>query len=160
MIQLLNTSIELIEYDITLSSGEPILISELDRSRIEDFSSEFENLLNPLLSRCVKLNRKHIEEMKLGYDKEFRKNFKTPIYCLSQIGKNLCRYKTDYKKRQINCSSYDENTCSTLNIDLRKKKSSIPICFEYDSKQILVSMIGTAIIHAWSEGRVVLFVID
>jgi hypothetical protein len=162
----LTNSVDLVEYDLTLSSGEFVLVSELDRIRVPEVNLPEINLeLRELLGQCVQMDRQSVEDMKLGYDKTFRSKFRTPIYSLMNVTKTQCRHGKDGKI--VNCGSFDKGTCSTKNLDLKKKKALFPICFEYkpsvpenhDAYMASV-MIGSAILWAWAGGRVVIDIID
>jgi hypothetical protein len=150
-------SIHPFDYTLTLSTGECIDIAEIDTEVVPSLNdSDVISALSILLSKCVNITRVSMEETKRGYDRDFRSVFRSPISGLIKNESHICRLRHE-------CSMFAIDTCSTHTI--RKNRSMIPICWEYESptnlsreKQSIVMMIGTVIIQAWRANQIVVII--
>jgi hypothetical protein len=138
------------EYEITLSDGERLMISELDGETYpEIFSEQIMNSLSSLFERCVQLTRTEVEEFKNGYDQPFRSAVRTPISGLIKSDPSLCAIRK-------NCIMYKPSICTLRNV--KKNRGLFPNCFEYDGDSSFATDLGTCIVQAWRLGRYVILV--
>ena len=138
------------EYEITLSDGERLMISELDGETYPGiFSEEILDSLASLLDRCVKLTRIEVEEFKNGYDQPFRSAIRSPVSGLIKAEPCLCMIRKD-------CIMYKSSICTLKNI--KKDRGAFPNCFEYEGNSDFAIILGTCIVQAWRLGRYVILV--
>jgi hypothetical protein len=138
------------EYEITLSDGERLMISEIDGETYpEIFSEQTVKSLASLFDRCVQLTRIEVEEFKNGYDQPFRSAIRTPISGMIRSDPPLCAIRK-------NCIMYKSSVCTLRNI--KKNHGLFPNCFEYDGNSSFEIDLGTCIVQAWRLGRYVILV--
>ena len=145
------TQIQLVDYEINLSSGGRISIVELDPERIPELLNQSVfNACWGILERCTFSSRATLEEAKKGYDRELLKLLRAPEGGLLRASPSVCRLIQD-------CAMAIPTACTLKN--LKKGKAKFPQCWEYrppDGIQEEVRRaaigIGTFIGSAWRDG--------
>ncbi len=97
-----------------------------------------------ILECCVILSQKEIDEVKRGYSKPLRENFKDPKRSLIRIGGLVC---SNYK----DCASYSKTDCKTNAV--KNKKPNFPLCWEYENDE---DFIVRTIIMGMRENRMII----
>ena len=141
------------EYDLPLSNGEILRIAEYNFGLLE---SEFITILknrNPPLDRLTYVNAGIMEEVKIGYDRNFVSLLRTPpISLMQKVGSLKC-----YDRRE--CASYDPIDCLMRMKPVREPKA-FPVCWQSDRKDDVERMLWTSILFHVREGRNVIIVTD
>lgn len=147
-----------VEYSIRLTTNEVIDISEYDYELVPVLKDE-RVVLNghDFLRFCPTISREVLEELKRGYDTRFKGIArKPPMSALLNIESKFCRIREE-------CTMYNLKSCTANRI--LGGKIDFPICFEYEPPkfiseeiQSIVSALGTSIVHAWKQNRIVVLV--
>lgn len=151
-------SVEPVEYVIELSTGETLLVSELDPESVPALADgAVRKAAEAALSRCTVCPRDVLEDAKRGHTAPLEALLRTPpAGCLLRLRAPECR--------EIGfCVSADRAGCSTA-----AGGGSVPPCWTFrpggdpmaDPASLAASVIGTAIVHAWAAGRYVVLVGD
>lgn len=143
---------ELIEYELTISTGETIRISELDPDRIPDGDVKTWITSNPqALSRCTKVSRAGIEAAKRGDDSALKIAMMGPPEAMMiKLGRRKC------SERKY-CLSWDPSSCTSEGKKLNRKVELLR-CWSYGGEEPGENEAMNAIVRAWSEGRHVVLV--
>lgn len=145
--------IELVEYELDLSTGERLKVSELDPDRISDGPTKEYVKSNPdALIKCTRMSRETIEHAKLGYDTPFKSSLKSPpqAMLLKFIGKTCFERKS--------CASYDSSACTSEGFKKKNGKFELMQCWVFDSQSVEEREVMTVVLRAWFEGRTVIIV--
>lgn len=145
---------ELLEYPLTLRTGEKVLISELDPQRSPGWiSSETREQASSVLDRCTYATREEVEAAKAGDTKPLERRLGTPP--------EGCLVKADLVCSEIRtCPSADKKTCRTSSRPTKKLPGGFPMCWSSDSVSPRAASLTTAIVSAWRGGRTVVIVDD
>jgi hypothetical protein len=146
--------IQIVEYEVFLSNGEKISITELDPERIP-YLKNVEVLRASLgvIERCSFAPRSAIEDAKRGYDKSLLPLLRSPEGALLRAWPPICRLI-------VECAMADIKRCTLRNI--KKGKKHLPECWEFYPPDIKPPLeesvrrasieIGTVIGMAWRSG--------
>lgn len=149
-------SMNVLNYNITLSTRETLDISEFDPELISLLKEEAVlSVLSSLLRLCTYVSRDEVERAKRGETKPLERALRTPPYgCLVKIDTPICaEIKT--------CIMADIKKCTSKNIV--KYKGKFPPCWTYRTNtdgetRVQAHLLATAIVDAWKEGRYVLII--
>lgn len=149
------------EYPLRLSTGETILVSELDSDRSPALQDgRVLKAVSGLLSHCSYISRSIAEEAKGGYDRNLKPCLRaTPSGCMIKAYPYVCHLQDD-------CAMFSASICTLHNI--HPGRHALPICWEFNlppsgylepvDVQIAAVELGSVIGHAWRTGRYVLLV--
>jgi hypothetical protein len=143
-----------VEYELTLSDGQRMAISELDTELIPAVHL-VRGALESFISRCASLTRFEVEEAKRGYDKMLRQALRSPMAGLARAEPPVCRLREE-------CIMFSAQKCTLRNSSI--KGGSFPFCWEYDASRALGPLqgaaiaLGTALGQAWRIGRYVVLI--
>lgn len=148
--------IEFFDYEIKLSSGDILSISEVDIDRISD-----KDLLSVIKTRQSPLDwvpyitRSVMEEAKLGYDTNFKKSIGIePIAQFKRLPTNLCYFR---KK----CASYEYEACLMKPKSKSRRAKEFPPCWMIDQDNEKERFLITSMIFKWRDNfRVIIVVPD
>lgn len=143
--------IQLVDYDITLSNGERISVTEFDPDRIPYMRSpDVLAACKGLLERCTFAPRQALEEAKQGYDKALSVLLRGPDGAMARASPPLCRLLHD-------CAMASRQDCTLRNF--KDRSGLFPECWEYAPSgrlPVLVRLasieLGTAVGAAWRAG--------
>lgn len=146
--------IEFIDYDLKLSNGEIIKISELDLGRISEFYiREYIKLRKNIVKWIPIIPRAVVEEAKLGYDRNFVKLLGSPPYSV------LMRLDNLKCNERYFCASYSPSLCE-MKPKKSKKEEDFQRCWVYESlirdERILIS----SLVFKWKEGFNIVIIDD
>jgi hypothetical protein len=145
------------EFPIRLSTGETILVAEIDAERSPALQNkDVRAAVDGLLRHCTHVSREIIEEAKAGYDTRFKPLLRAaPHGCMAKANPHQCRLITQ-------CAMAHRPVCTLHNI---ATFPSLPICWEFDPPPVKNPMImtaaidlGTVIGDAWRRDLYVLIV--
>jgi len=142
--------IQLVDYEISLSNGERISVTEFDPDRIPYMRSlDVLAACRGILERCTHAPREAIEEAKRGYDKALSALLRGPEGAMARANPPVCRL--------IHDCAMASNDCTLRNF--KKRAGLFPECWEYappEGLPVLVRMaaveLGTAVGNAWRSG--------
>lgn len=148
----------ILEYEITLSTGERLTISEFDPDVIPELhDEEVRKACASVLKLCSYMSRAVVEGAKRGDLKPFERALKTPSYgCLLKIDTPEC-------SEVRSCIFVKSKECTTKY--QIKKLGKFPICWSYrvpsgysQSLTISAQILATSIVNEWREGRYVIII--
>ena len=140
--------IVLIEYTLLASTGESILISELDPERIDDPSVRGWVESSPsALSRCTTVTRETMEQAKMGYDKPFLDALLSPPASM------LHRFKGSRCTHRESCLSWSGPSCTLDGKPPKKRGLKLMQCWAYDGQTDDESEVVSVVVRAWLDGR-------
>jgi len=148
-----------IEYSIELSTGESVLVSELDPGRISGLlDPAVVEAATPVLNRCARMPRAALEAAKMGHSKHFEELMSTPpIGALMKLERHLCAERYE-------CAIVKPN-CTTRNVVRRGPPGRFPVCWEYevpDGTDPVVAFMARdlagCVVLAWRAGRIAVIV--
>jgi len=142
--------IQLVDYEITLSNGERISITEFDPDRIPYMRSpDVLAACRGILERCAFAPRAAVEEAKRGYDRALSSLLRGPDGAMARANPPACRLVHDCAMASKDC---------TLR-NFRGRAGLFPECWEYAPPEGLPALIrmaavelGTAVGNAWRAG--------
>lgn len=143
--------INILEYNLTLSTGEELSFCEFDSQLIPELCKEdVRKALSFILRVCTTADRHTIERAKRGETKPLERLLRTPPYgCLAKLDKPIC---SEIKV----CSMANIKKCTTKNLE--KKSGGFPICWSYSSENEEAKYIASSIINFWKDGKYVLLI--
>jgi len=150
-------SVELVEYVLHLSTGEEILVSELDPESVPVLRDpEVVRLADAVLSRCTVAPRWAIEDAKSGLPESLEPFLRTPPHgCLLRLSRPLCA-------EMRTCVLADRSRCSTVRTE-RRGLPGFPLCWTFDVPQFpdgerssSARDLADSVVLAWRDGRHVL----
>lgn len=148
-----------IEYPLDLSTGESVLVSELDPGRVPALSdAAVLEAAAAALTRCARMPRAALEAAKMGHSKHFEELMSTPpLGALMKLERHLCAERHD-------CAIAGPG-CTTRNVVRRGPPGRFPVCWEYEVPDRTDPVVAFAardlagcIVLAWRAGRVVVIV--
>ena len=147
--------VTLVEYTLLASTGESILISELDPERISDLSMRSWVESNPsTLSRCTTVTREVMEQAKIGYDKPFLEALSSPPASM------LFKFKGSRCAHRKSCLSWSAPSCTLDGKPPKKRGLKLMQCWSYDGQTVDESEVLNAVVRAWLDGRNVVIIRD
>jgi hypothetical protein len=143
--------IQLVDYEIGLSSGGRITVVELDPGRAPELLDQAVlAACKGILERCTFAPRPALEEAKRGYDRELLRLLRGPDGGLLRAEPPVCRLIDD-------CAMASRKDCTLRNI--RGRAGAYPLCWEYAVPDGLPAGVraaaielGTAVGNAWRAG--------
>lgn len=153
------STIHPIEYPLELSTGESVLVSELDPGRIPALTDPAVlEAVSPVLSRCARMPRAALEAAKMGHSKHFEELMSTPpIGALMKLERHLCAERLD-------CAMAKPG-CTTRNVARRGPPGRFPVCWEYEVPEgtdVAVAFtardLAGCVVLAWRAGRIAIIV--
>ncbi len=148
-------TVELVEYRLLLSTGEEILVSELDPESIPSLTDPVVvRLADAVLSRCTRAPRDAIEDAKSGLPESLEAHIRTPpVGCLIRLSIPVCAELRF-------CVISDPVRCSTRHTT--KKGPDFPMCWTFDvpkggtpEQSSRAKDLADSIVSAWRDGRLV-----
>lgn len=155
----MNSVIQPIEYEITLSTREHISVSELDRDRIPELKdSDVITASSSVIELCPVMPREALEAAKMGHSKHFEEMMIIPpIGAMMKMSRPLCQER-DF------CSSY-RSCCSIRNVSRKGIPGRFPVCWEFEPQDginnetcFFAKRIVATVVFAWREGRTVVII--
>ena len=151
-------AVEFVEYSLRLSTGEDILVSELDPASVPcmwDNGVLF--LAASFLALCTQAPRAAIEDAKSGLPESLEPFLGTPpAGCLLRAPTSVCAELRF-------CAISDRTKCSTTYFI--RKKPAFPMCWTADLLKASTPEVGSqsrdlvdSIVSAWRDGRHVVIV--
>lgn len=147
--------VEFVEYELQLSTGETLKISELDPDRILDGPTRNHVRSWPdSLSRCTKLTRENMEHAKLGHDAPLRSALRSPpVAMILKMSERPC------SERKW-CLSWHPSACTSSGRNVGRGKKELMPCWSCDGPSAEDRELSTSLLRAWHEGRTVIVISD
>jgi hypothetical protein len=152
-------SVEFIEYPLGLSSGEDILVSELDQGRHPPLVDPVvAALADPALSRCSRVSRDALEDAKNGYTEGLESQLRTPPRgCLLMMARPEC---AEVKV----CATADPGRCTARYSE--RGRPAFPHCWTFrvegpgtEEQRSYARDLVDSVVDAWRSGRVVVIAV-
>lgn len=152
-------SVELVEYALPLSSGETILVSELDQGRHPPLSDPaVAALADAALSRCSRVTRNALEDAKNGYTEGLESQLRTPPRgCLLMMSGPECAEAST-------CATADRRKCSARYAE--RGRPAFPYCWTSAvegpgtaEQRFQARDLVDSIVDAWRSGRYVVIAV-
>jgi hypothetical protein len=150
-----------IQYELSLSTGEILHISEIDPEVFSELRDiKITKVISSVLDKCTKASRDVLELAKIGGTEQLEKLLSTPpIGCLIKMGEHICAEVRE-------CPMANNELCSTRR--MKRGKPDIPHCWKFNigekphhlsyMEAVLAQHLATMIIHEWRDGRYVIIV--
>jgi hypothetical protein len=148
----LSSVVELVEYELRISTGEVLRVSELDPERIADGPTRAYVESGPAcLARCTRATRETVEHAKLGHDAPLRKALLAPPAAMLQAvaGRPCSERRT--------CLSWDSSACTSDGYRVGRKLKLMP-CWAYEGVFVEEMEVMSVVVAAWFDGRTVVVI--
>lgn len=151
--------IDAYDYTLNLSTGEVLLVSELDPERVGAMRNpEVLRHADPVLSLCTRASRAVLEDAKIGGTDALEDALGTPPEgCLLKLSVPVCRHVAGRS-----CSMADAGRCTTRSRD--RRGPDFPVCWELDipggltEASVAAGYLTSRVVSAWRELRYVIVV--
>lgn len=142
---------EILEYNLTLGTGEELSFAEFDPELIPELARpDVLEASSSVLALCTYVTRVVLEKAKIRDTRGLEQALRTPPYgCLKKIDRPVCSQIRD-------CVSADTKTCTTH--FLKKTVGAFPLCWSYRVELDDARYLCGSIISAWKDGKYVLIV--
>lgn len=149
--------VHLVEYELGLSTGERILVAEADPGLHPGIAAGVVlAACESVVARVPRVTREVADCAKLGDDAGLKAAMKAqPAGALLKVKNHVCSQAGD-------CAMFTKN-CSARNV--KGQRGLFPECWEYEPEADAGDLdpdargLGTAVVHAWRDGRYVLLVV-
>jgi hypothetical protein len=146
-------TVEFVEYNLSLSTGEDIRVSELDPESIPSLTDPVVvRLADAVLSRCTRAPRSAVEDAKSGLPESLEAHLGSPpAGCLLRVSVPVC---AELKF----CVISDPVRCSTRH--RTKRGPGFPMCWTFSvpeggtgPQRSQAQDLADSIVSAWRDGR-------
>lgn len=151
----MRTHVDLVEYVLPLSTGETLLVTELDPDAVPELRDPaVAACLEPVLCRCTYAPRRVLEDAKNGGTAELEDLLGTPpVGCLLKLDRPHCH------EYIVSVCAVASGGCNTRNV--RRGRPCFPDCWTYllmDEDPPVARLVADAVVGAWKSGRYVVVV--
>ncbi len=153
LVRSIRRTVELVEYNLSLSTGEEIQVSELDPESVPSLTDPVVvRLADAVLSRCTRSPRVALEDAKSGLPESLEAYLGTPPSgCLLKVSTPVCAELRF-------CAMSNPTKCSTRNV--ARRRAIFPMCWTCslpdggtEEQRSQARDLSDSIVSAWRDGR-------